>query len=1086
MKLAKVGYKLESNSQSDIITNPLEHSEERGESTTKTSKNAAVALKQEAKDGIRIVEYTPAYASSIADMWNRSRESWGGNRDIRTEQSVLQEHASSINLHTFLAVDGDEDEVVGYCSFSEYSEDENTMYVPLLNVRPDYHGKRVGRSLIQKAVETTVARGCPRLDLFTWAGNTKAVPMYKKCGFFWEKMDDATHLMNFIPTVLQTEALAPYMEQFDWYADGKRDLSIQPDGERINGFEHYTYSWAKEGRTLRVEFEKSGRGIRLVETDDYLIYAEIEHHNLVFGRSYPVRYVIDNKSGIPLHCDIGGMDDKNIRFSLERSVKVNGRTVIEGEFFVGAIEEDQSHWKTCPAVTAEVRINGRSMRLRTGIMPKFPVKLSWVKANDSHVLHSRNELYLIVENQFRETVRFTVRMPGDNGMIAWEQSQFELTLPAEGKTSLTVGYELLRFGLLETELEVQAEPDDGPSIDFARKLHVLFKGPSGMFAGETESEWMIVSGLFSVHLRKSDNEMWTHHPHDCYGTWWMYPRLGRPFSAEFSKKRAKQVNLFREDDTMVLQAVYDSGEYAPIQLLYTARLEPSGLVERYFEVEHVPGAGVGSEAGSSVEIELLDPVFHSFSHGIIPYEGQYIELKGGYADANDLWDISRLSENWMFTDGDMITRGFMWHPSLKLIQSNWHFAFEHAIGILEPGARVRTPSVYVAIGTFADWYEFRSYAVKRRDEPKPALSDHLELTVGEHNPFVLGAYNVRLSERKKQPIAGHLALTSQKGFFAETGRTYTEADQKHQVELAVSSKPPVGSIDVVRMRYTSATLIADRSKVVIPVESDTHQVRRTLERQQDADVLVCDNGTLRIAANPTFGGVLHSLEYGGREWLDTSYPEPGPKSWWNPWCGGIGVELQDMSAFSMLEETRKADFAELSDSAGNTWAGIRITTPIERHEKLKGLLVEQYYMLLPGAPVLCCTNRVVNRTGKPLIGYNCTTNGFMKPADSLFDSWIRGKGETVYRSGESRNNIPSEGVNRFGADNGQTRLHVVTNPAQTYAGAFSNNAIMNWYNGGGLRLPDGGEAMTAPVFLLFHDADLTIEQLRDLAAIHFA
>lgn len=1074
---------MKSNSQSDIITNSHKHNEERGESSAKTGNIALETWRQEA-DGIRIVEYTPAYARSIADMWNRSRESWGGNRDIRTEQSVVQEHASSINLHTFLAVDT-EDEVVGYCSFSEYSEDENTMYVPLLNVRPDYHGKRVGRSLIQKAVETTVARGCPRLDLFTWSGNTKAVPMYKKCGFFWEKMDDATHLMNFIPAVLQTEALKPYMEKFDWYADGKRDLSIQPDGERVNGFEHYTYAWAKEGSTLRVEFEKSGRGIRLVETDDYLIYAEIDHHKLVFGRSYPVRYVMENKSGIPLHCEIQGVDDKNIRFSLERSVQVDGRTVIEGEFFVGAIEEEQSLWKTCPAVTAEVRINGLPMRFRMGIMPKFPAKLAWVKASDSHVLHSRNELYLTVENQYRETVRFTVQLPGDNGMIAWEQSQFELTLPAEGKSSVTVGYELLRFGLLETELEVQVKPENGPSVDFARKLHVLFKGPSGMFAGETEDEWIIASGLFSVHLHKKVNEMWTHHPHDCYGTFWPYPRLGRPFSMEFRKKKAKQVNLFREDDTMVLQAVYESGEFAPIRLVYCARLEPSGLVERYFEVENAANLAAYPETGRSIEIELLDPVYHSFERGIIPYDGRYIDLKGGFADANELWDIDKLSENWMFTDGDKISRGFTWHPSLKLIQSGWHYAFEHAIGALEPGARVRTPSVYLAIGTFADWYEFRSYAVKRRDEPKPGLADHLEWTVGEHNPFVTGPCTASLTELKKQPLAGRLTLTSHGGLFAETKTTLVEADQQHRVEFAVSVKPPAGRIDVVQLRYASAAVVTERSKLVIPVEPDTHPVERFNLRERNADVFVCDNGTLRIAADPTFGGVIHSLQYAGREWLDTSYPEPGPKSWWNPWYGGIGVELQDMSAFSMLEETRKADFAELTDSSGNKWAGIRITTPIKRHEKLKGLLVEQYYLLLPGTPVLCCTNRVVNRTGKPLIGYNCTTNGFMKPAESLFDGWIRGKGETVYRSGESRNNIPSEGVIRFGADSGETKLHVVTNAAQTYAGAFSNNAVMSWYNGGGLRLADGGEAMTPPVFLLFHNTELTVEQVSDLSRIYF-
>ncbi len=128
---------------------------------------------------VRIVEYNHSYAAAVADMWNRSMESWGGGHSRRTPESVIQDMDSTINLHVFLAMDGEE--VVGFCSFSHYQLDEGALYVPLLNVRPDYHNRKVGKALILHAVAKTVELGWPRLDLFTWAGNTKAVPMYKKC-----------------------------------------------------------------------------------------------------------------------------------------------------------------------------------------------------------------------------------------------------------------------------------------------------------------------------------------------------------------------------------------------------------------------------------------------------------------------------------------------------------------------------------------------------------------------------------------------------------------------------------------------------------------------------------------------------------------------------------------------------------------------------------------------------------------------------------------------------------------------------------------------------------------------------------------
>src|SRR5690625_3482238 len=114
---------------------------------------------------IRIIEYEPKYAQSIAFMWNESRAFWGGDSNIRSAEAIRREHETSTDLHVFLALDGEE--VVGYCSFSEYKRDVQAMYVPLLNVRPDYHGKKVGKALILKAVETTIEKGYPRLDLFT-------------------------------------------------------------------------------------------------------------------------------------------------------------------------------------------------------------------------------------------------------------------------------------------------------------------------------------------------------------------------------------------------------------------------------------------------------------------------------------------------------------------------------------------------------------------------------------------------------------------------------------------------------------------------------------------------------------------------------------------------------------------------------------------------------------------------------------------------------------------------------------------------------------------------------------------------------
>src|SRR5690554_3149537 len=102
-------------------------------------------------NSIRVVEYDKKYAAGLAKMWNMSAESWGSFDVVETEESVIRDNEGSGNLKTWVALDGDE--VVGYCSFSEYREDRGASYIPLLNVRTDYHGKKIGKLLVLRAVE---------------------------------------------------------------------------------------------------------------------------------------------------------------------------------------------------------------------------------------------------------------------------------------------------------------------------------------------------------------------------------------------------------------------------------------------------------------------------------------------------------------------------------------------------------------------------------------------------------------------------------------------------------------------------------------------------------------------------------------------------------------------------------------------------------------------------------------------------------------------------------------------------------------------------------------------------------------------
>lgn len=1020
------------------------------------------------------MEYTPQYAQAVADMWNRSQESWGGGSRIRSADGVKRELQNAGNLMVFLAVDGEE--VVGYCSFSQYQHDEGALYVPLLNVRPDYHGRKVGRDLILKAVETTVEMGWPRLDLFTWAGNTKAVPMYKKTGFFWEKKEDSVHLMNFIPAVLMTDALRPSLERLDWYADSKRKLDIRPDGRSENGFDYFEYAWEKDGTSLRVEFEKTGRGISLIETGEYAIHTEIDDHDLVFGSRYPVRYRIRNKTGEPLECTIRGRHDKTIQFALEQNVRVADTVVIEGEFELLPIQEDQSDWRTHPAVVSDWTINGRHAELRTGIAPKFPARVKLDVKNQEQYIGAGEEAFLTFENNFKEPAVFELEFPPSE-FIQFENPCISIRIPAKGKAAVTVPYLLKDFGIFSENVVIKAIAEGSEPVSFTARIWGVFKGNTGRYGGDIVDHWVAVNGPYTMGLNKNNNELWTSHFQRSHHTSWTFPRIGKPFSPEFSKKKAEEVRFYPHGDAMVLEADYRSEDFPGMAFTAFSRLNASGIVERYFEVRN---ASVSVDSGGE-SLCLIDGFYHHSEGLVLPYDGRYYDLLDRFAAQYDDWDINRISENWLFSRNEKLSHGFCWEPSAKLVKMEWHFGVEYELGGLAAGETVRTASTFLAIGTFPDWWDFRSFARKRRDPVQPLLQDHLELSVNGGNPFIVQDADVNIKQHRNQPLAGEMTLSLPETAPEVFHKTFNRDDALHSAVFPLKSFVP-GSIEPVRMRFETEELSIERGTVLIPV--GLAPVQQEI-RQGEGGPYRCSNGTLTIEASPAFGAGLHSLRHNGEEWLDSSYPEAGPRSWWNPWHGGISASVQGISPLSMQDESRSAAFASLTDNRGNEWSGIELHTHIEKHERYRGLELTLFALLLPGAPVLCCVTRLTNRTEMAHNSFQSTINSFLLPGESLEQGWMEKDNGTRYRCGKAGAEIESDGVIRLGSDNRSAALHALNRYPGSKAWMYTNNLVIHHRVSQSSLMPAESMVWAAPVFYTFAGTPLSYTDMRALAEITF-
>ena len=150
--------------------------------------------------------FRPEDAANVAQMWNESDDAWPGGFTHGvpfTAERVLHWQERERDIAVYIAfADG---KAVGYCSLTEFWEDSRVAYVRLLGAHPEYHGQGFGRDLLRAALERTVSLGYERLDLHTWAGNLKAVPLYKKTGFYWLP-GTAVHMHNYLPTVFRLDA----------------------------------------------------------------------------------------------------------------------------------------------------------------------------------------------------------------------------------------------------------------------------------------------------------------------------------------------------------------------------------------------------------------------------------------------------------------------------------------------------------------------------------------------------------------------------------------------------------------------------------------------------------------------------------------------------------------------------------------------------------------------------------------------------------------------------------------------------------------------------------------------------------------
>ncbi|UCG90056.1 MAG: GNAT family N-acetyltransferase [Candidatus Heimdallarchaeota archaeon] len=335
---------------------------------------------------IRELEATLEDTGRLADCVNEwsDDDSWGGGfgQTKFTAERILQEWFA-IKLTRRMVVD-EGGIIQGYCSVDNHWTDEDTMYAELLGVRPSQQKRGLGKGLLLKAVETAMKHGKRRLDLHTWAGNLRAVPVYKKTGFMWCPKT-AVLMENFMPAILNTALFRPFFSQNDWYESRVLTVTQKADEFEKFGMKSYFYHFVQDNQnSLTVYVDRHAKeisGFSYVVNGDVLSVQLIPNlHEVFFGVDLTTAELrINNKLNRPVTIK-GNLTlfkgiktvsiesiDEIVRPGIEKHISIEVKLDPEVETYI--LDQDPGKRTDC-RLYGTFKLDGEEIQLAVGWVPK--------------------------------------------------------------------------------------------------------------------------------------------------------------------------------------------------------------------------------------------------------------------------------------------------------------------------------------------------------------------------------------------------------------------------------------------------------------------------------------------------------------------------------------------------------------------------------------------------------------------------------------------------------------------------------------------------------------------------------------------
>ena len=947
-------------------------------------------------------DYADGDAPAVARFWNESADSWpaGFSNGVGLSADRIRagfRTGSSINLYLAFERVGDDERLIGYCNLTRaFDQDPSAAYVALLNVHPAALSHGVGKMLLRRALDRTIELGYRRLDLHTWPGNVRAVPLYKKMGFFWVP-DTSVRMENFLPAILGHPLTKRFLDGADWYECFRRELTQAPDTQSLDGRPVYLYDFERGGQKLRWAIDVATREPVAVECGDLFVSLRA-----------PTKLAVGASATATVRLTDGASRPYAVFCRAESGVagasRAAGDALPAGEIELTLTAKEIG---SKGRVAAEVAIGGEIVSLGAGVAvtPRVSLRLEPTPPLRPGI---GGELQLTAANDTADPVRGVIMFVPTDGLDV-EPREVHLELGPEERQTLnlratgTSGVHEIAYRVLAGSESATESPIQRLSLAIveAGDVAAWSEGPGGIL----ETARLRYTAEPSGTVRITDRET---------GQVIVSPSvvIGPPYTPLDPAPRGW------------VARVESAGGHG--QLVLT-----SSMLGRPLEVSLVLDVTGGDQITETVRVRNLGAEPLSANARLVMNlavrpawrEAVTVPLRAGLVSSSwpefpDWYHLTmstaEYAEGWISVAYADRAIGLAWREAVGV---DWNWGGPHLevpIGEVPAGGAASASPVLLALGS-RDWRDVRrawrdAFAPSASaTTPEPAgVVDVLcrpELSSGE---LAIASLSLRSFLARSQ--SGWIELQAPSGWrIANPGLSVENLRLANGFECRVEAEPPSDGPAAAVARGVFVSNLGEWPVAVPLIRLGRGEARPEVraELESDQEVVRIDNGWWSFAVAPAFSGAVTSLVRQGVEQLSSAFPNARNKGWGYPWYGGIVPVLRGAEAGpsrpgdsgSFFREAPRWEALYEEMHLGARWSGIRLSGESKAWSGVDG---EVDYLMSPGSNSLLVRCRLRNGSRARVRGAFDLT-AYLAPGGSVDATEIhtineRGKHEVLRRA----------------------------------------------------------------------------------------